>query len=52
LALVGRGLDKFNRQNDQFTHYTTVNGLANDLIMGILEDKKGRLGFKKIDPRD
>ncbi len=42
LGTIG-GLDKFDRKYDQFTHFTTANGLPSELIWGILEDKQGRL---------
>ena len=51
------GLDKFDRKKDQFTHYTTANGLPSELIWGILEDGRGRLwlstanGLSRFDPR-
>jgi signal transduction histidine kinase/CheY-like chemotaxis protein len=52
-----KGIDKFDRQNDLFTHYTTKNGLPSDSIWGILEDEQGRLwlstanGLSRFDPR-
>jgi PAS domain-containing protein len=36
IGTVG-GLDKFDRRNYQFTHYTTANGLPSEIIWGILE---------------
>jgi PAS domain S-box-containing protein len=39
LVLQG-GLDIFDRKNDQFTHYTSANGLPSDTIYGILQDEQ------------
>jgi PAS domain S-box-containing protein len=52
-----KGIDKFDRQNDRFTHYTAKNGLPSDSIWGILEDEQGLLwlstanGLSRFDPR-
>ena len=51
------GLDRFDRENDQFTHYTTANGLPSEIVWGILEDEQGKLwlstsnGLSRFDPR-
>jgi len=51
------GLDKFDRENDRFTHYTAKDGLSSDTIYGILEDEQGRLwlsttnGLSRFDPQ-
>jgi len=50
------GLDRFDYQTEQFTHFTRKNGLPNEEIGGILEDKQGNLwlgtgfGLSKLDP--
>jgi streptogramin lyase len=52
----GGGLNKFDRQNEQFIHYTEVNGLPSGTVMGITEDDQGYLwlstsqGLSKFDP--
>jgi signal transduction histidine kinase/ligand-binding sensor domain-containing protein/CheY-like chemotaxis protein len=55
---TGGGLNKFDRQNNQFSsRYTTKRGLPNDVICGILEDEQGALwistqnGLSRFDPR-
>jgi signal transduction histidine kinase/ligand-binding sensor domain-containing protein/CheY-like chemotaxis protein len=51
------GLDKFDRENDTFSHYTEKDGLPNNIVYTILEDKLGNLwlstnkGISKFDPR-
>ena len=37
------GLSLFNRETNTFTNYTTANGLPDNTIVGILEDKKHNL---------
>jgi len=37
------GLNKLEIRTDSFTHYTTQNGLPNDVVFGILEDSKSNL---------
>ena len=37
------GLNLFNRKTESFLHYTTEQGLPDNTIEGILEDKKGNL---------
>lgn len=50
------GLDKFNTEQNSFKHYNEQNGLPNNAILGILEDKNRNLwistsyGFTKFDP--
>ncbi|RZF58328.1 hybrid sensor histidine kinase/response regulator transcription factor [Sphingobacterium corticibacterium] len=47
----------YNIEKDSFQHYTAENGLANNNVYGILEDKTGmvwlstNLGISKCDPR-
>jgi signal transduction histidine kinase/DNA-binding response OmpR family regulator len=49
-------LNKFDRETEQFIHYTEKDGLPNDVINGILEDMQGNLwlstnnGLSKFDP--
>ena len=38
-----RGLNRFDPEKDEFQHYTTADGLPNDVIYGILEDDGGNL---------
>ena len=51
------GVDKFDRRNGQFTHYTSKDGLSSDTVYGILGDEQGRLwlstanGLSRFDPR-
>ncbi len=50
------GLDKYNNQQNTFKHYNEKDGLRNNAILGILEDKNRNLwistgyGFTKFDP--
>lgn len=37
------GLNKFDPQNRRFTHYSTDNGLPNNVIKAMIEDKDGHL---------
>jgi signal transduction histidine kinase/ligand-binding sensor domain-containing protein/DNA-binding response OmpR family regulator len=37
------GLDRFDRDKDVFTHFTTADGLPDNNIWGILEDEQARL---------
>lgn len=39
----GGGLNRFDKSKNQFKHYREKNGLANDVIWGILSDEKGNL---------
>ena len=39
----GGGMDKFNPQTGLFTNYRETQGLSNNFVYGILEDKKGNL---------
>ncbi|MCO6499985.1 MAG: hypothetical protein J5I47_06355 [Vicingus serpentipes] len=43
LGTFGGGLNKFNPKTKQFTQYTEKEGLANNVIYGVLEDKKHNL---------
>ena len=50
------GLNKFNRESEKFTFFTERDGLANNMIYGILEDPRGHLwlstnkGLSRFDP--
>ena len=52
----GGGLLRLNRSSQRFVRYTQKEGLPNDVIYGILEDKNGRLwlstnfGLSRFDP--
>jgi len=43
IATFGGGLNLLNKKNNSFTHFSTVNGLPNNVIYGILCDKKRNL---------
>ncbi len=53
----GGGLDKFNPKTNQFTWFTSQNGLPNDVVYGILEDNQGNFwlstnnGLSKFNPQ-
>ncbi len=50
------GLNRYDPATDDFTHFTTADGLPNNVIAGILEDKNGNLwlsterGLAKFNP--
>ncbi|MBU4404003.1 MAG: hypothetical protein KKG79_00145, partial [Acidobacteria bacterium] len=52
------GLNQFDRESGQFIRFTTEDGLANNDILGLLEDQHGNLwmntnrGLCQFDPRD
>ncbi|BAP57979.1 response regulator receiver domain-containing protein [Thioploca ingrica] len=56
VGTFGGGLNQLNRTTGTFTHYREADGLANDVIYGILSDAKGYLwistnkGLSKFDP--
>lgn len=56
IATNGGGINKFDRQNEQFIHYRAADGLASDTVMGITEDDQGYLwistsqGLSRFDP--
>ncbi|MEW6194463.1 MAG: two-component regulator propeller domain-containing protein [Bacteroidota bacterium] len=37
------GVNKFDKKENKFYHFTTLNGLPNDVVFGILEDEKDNL---------
>ncbi len=47
LGTFGGGADKLQKQQNgySFTHYTSENGLSNDVVFGILEDEFGHMWF-------
>jgi ligand-binding sensor domain-containing protein/serine phosphatase RsbU (regulator of sigma subunit) len=51
----GGGLNLFNIENETFKNFSTVDGLPNDVVYSILEDKLGRLwvstnnGLSRVD---
>jgi PAS domain S-box-containing protein len=53
----GGGLNRFDREHEKFLHYTTKDGLPNDVVYGILEDEPGNLwlstnkGISKFNPQ-
>ncbi|UCH14903.1 MAG: PAS domain S-box protein, partial [Bacteroidales bacterium] len=53
----GGGLNRFNRNKETFTHFTEEDGLANNIVYGILEDDKNNLwistgnGLSKFNPK-
>tara|TARA_Y100000031_G_C8250649_1_gene400394 strand:- start:1749 stop:3668 length:1920 start_codon:yes stop_codon:yes gene_type:complete len=52
----GFGLNRYDPEAESFAHYTESDGLANNYVMGILEDSSGNLwistqnGLSKFDP--
>ena len=56
VATNGGGVDLFDRKKGVFKHYTTKDGLPNNVVYGILEDEKGNLwmstnlGISMFDP--
>ena len=57
IGTIGGGLDRWHRQRDEFRNYRSRDGLADDKVVGILEDDAGRLwlstsrGLSRFDPR-
>ena len=58
IGTFGGGLNKFNRKTGQFICYREKDGLANDVIYGILGDNHGKLwistniGLSQFDPEN
>ncbi len=58
IGTQGGGLNLFDRKTQNFIHYRETDGLANDVIYGILEDGQGYLwistngGLSKFNPND
>ncbi len=57
LGTAGGGLNRFDRQTETFTHFTAKDGLPNDVVYAILDDKDGNLwmstnyGLSRFNPR-
>jgi signal transduction histidine kinase/ligand-binding sensor domain-containing protein/CheY-like chemotaxis protein len=57
IGTVGGGLNKYDRESDSFVRYTEKDGLADNIVYGILEDERGYLwvstagGLSRFDPR-
>jgi hypothetical protein len=57
IGTFNAGLNKFNKSTGKFEHYSTLNGLPNDVIYGILEDNQNNLwistmkGLVKFTPK-
>jgi signal transduction histidine kinase/ligand-binding sensor domain-containing protein/DNA-binding NarL/FixJ family response regulator len=57
IGTLSGGLNKFDRQSDSFVRYTVKDGLADNIVYGILEDERGNLwvstagGLSRFDPR-
>lgn len=57
IGTFGGGLNRFDIKTGLFKHYTTENGLPNNVIFGILEDNNNNLwlstdrGLSKFDPK-
>lgn len=56
LALLGKGVCRFNTVNNTFTYYTTSKGLSNNTTYCLLKDRPGHIwvstnhGISRIDP--
>ena len=57
IGTYGGGLNRFDPASETFTHYTTRNGLPNDIVHDILGDGQGNLwistnkGLSRFDPQ-
>ena len=57
VATAGGGLNRYNPETDSFSHYTEKNGLPNNVVYGILDDRDGNLwlstnyGLSRFDPQ-
>lgn len=58
IGTAGGGLNKFEIETEKFTHFTTKDGLPNNVIYGILPDAQHHLwmssnkGISRFDPAD
>lgn len=56
VGTMGGGLNRFDRKTGVFRHYTEKDGLANNVVYNIFEDKAGKLwmttnsGISRFDP--
>ena len=57
MGTMGGGLNRLDRQTGRFVHFTTDDGLPNNVVYGILPDDAGRLwlstnrGLSRFDPQ-
>jgi ligand-binding sensor domain-containing protein/signal transduction histidine kinase len=57
MGTYGGGLNRFDPADESFTHFTELNGLPNDVVYGILPDRRGNLwlstnkGISRFDPK-
>jgi len=49
IATQGGGLNLMNREKGSFIHYTEKDGLASDIVVGIVEDDSGNLWLSTAD---
>ncbi len=53
----GGGIDRYDKKNNQFKNFSTINGLPNNVVYGILEDEAENLwlstnnGLSKFNPK-
>jgi len=58
VGTYGGGLNKFDSKAETFIHFFEIDGLANDIVYGMLEDDRGNLwistknGLSKFNPND
>jgi ligand-binding sensor domain-containing protein/serine phosphatase RsbU (regulator of sigma subunit) len=58
IGTIGGGLNRLNPAKETFKHYNETHGLPNNVIYGILEDKKGHLwistnkGLSRFNPNN
>ena len=58
IATGANGLNRFNRENKTFEHFTTKNGLPDDRVGGIISDDNGFIwfgtgrGLSRFNPKD
>ncbi len=56
VGTYGGGLDRLDAATGTFTHYTAASGLVDNVVFGILEDRRGQLwfstnrGLARLDP--
>jgi signal transduction histidine kinase/ligand-binding sensor domain-containing protein/DNA-binding response OmpR family regulator len=58
VGTAGGGLNRLDRATGKFSHFTEKNGLANNVVYGILDDKAGHLwmstnqGISRLNPKE